>query len=77
MAGVPGFATNLLAALGRWDFRVEPDRSAAVKAVGFIPLDLTSVGPRRSALHLAECSNNGGDHGAWWQGCNVLPLHGN
>lgn len=76
MSGTPGFASNLLAAMDRLDFRVEPDRSAAVKAVGFIPLDLTSVGPRHSALQLAECSNDGGDRGVWWQGCSVLPLHG-
>ena len=75
--GAPGFADNLLAALARLDFRVDPVRSAAVREVGFVPLDLSSVGPRAKALELAVCSNDGGDHGVWWQGCSTAPLRGN
>jgi hypothetical protein len=69
VAGSPGFAHNLLPALARRDFRVDPSRSAALRAVGFQPLDLASVGPRRPALQLATCANDGGDAGVWWRGC--------
>ena len=70
VGGDPGFAPDAATALKvRKDFRVDPSRSAAVRAVGFVPLNLESVGPRVERLAIASCNNNGGDTGVWWQGC--------
>eukprot|EP00035_Acanthoeca_spectabilis_P030685 m.10422 g.10422 ORF g.10422 m.10422 type:complete len:779 (+) comp4318_c0_seq1:371-2707(+) len=67
--GNPGFADDPKALSVRRDFRVDPSRSPAVLASGFVPLDLTSVGPRLSNLVIATCSNDGGDSDPWWDGC--------
>jgi len=71
VSGDPGFPTDPSALSRRRDFRADPARSSALRAVGFAPLDLEVVGPRVELLTgLATCSNNGGDAGVWWQGCD-------
>lgn len=70
VAGDAGFATDFTALAVRRDFRVDPARSAALRAIGFVPLNLDAVGPRADALSLAVCANNGGDSGVWWRGCS-------
>lgn len=53
-------------------FRVSKDRSTAVKAIQFKPLELELVGPRPREQTLAVCTNNGGDEGVWWKGCVIV-----
>jgi hypothetical protein len=74
VVGSPGFGDDAATTLAlRRDFRVDPARSEAVRAIGFEPLDARAdaVGPRSSLLSLAHCHNFGGDVGVWWQGCSL------
>ena len=70
VTGSPGFALAQSTLGERRDYRVLASRSAAIRAVGFVPLDLSLVGPQ-GVLPLVECANDGGDSGEWWRGCEL------